>query len=173
MATLKERVRRKALRLYLRIVHEKATPEYIARGWAIGMFYGCLIPFGLQLALSIPTAFLLKGSKVGATLGTLITNHFTIFIIYPAQCFIGGRLLGYSHAYADIERALASVVREQSFEALMAIGGELIAAFFLGGILLTALATPLTYFGVLVMVRRHRVHIARKKAIRKAIRNSR
>ena len=66
MATLKERVRRKALRLYLRIVHEKATPEYIARGWAIGMFYGCLIPFGLQLALSIPTAFLLKGSKVGA-----------------------------------------------------------------------------------------------------------
>ena len=38
--------------------------------------------------------------------------------------------------------------------------------------LLAALTTPLTYFGVLTMVRRHRVHVARKKAIRKAIRNS-
>ena len=58
----------------MKIVREKASPEYIARGWAIGMFFGCLIPFGFQLICSIPAAFILKGSKIGATLGTLLTN---------------------------------------------------------------------------------------------------
>ena len=86
--------KRKLVWLYRKIVHEKASPEYIARGWAIGMFYGCLIPFGLQLAFSIPTSFILKGSKIGATLGTLITNHVTIFFIYPVQCLVGNRLIG-------------------------------------------------------------------------------
>ena len=74
-------LKRKLILLYLKIVREKASPEYIARGWAIGMFYGCLIPFGFQLICSIPTAFLLKGSKIGASVGTLITNHFSVFII--------------------------------------------------------------------------------------------
>jgi len=78
---------RKWIALYSRIIHEKATPEYIARGWAVGMFFGCLAPFGMQLILSVPTAFLLKGSKIGATIGTLLTNHFTIFLIYPVQCY--------------------------------------------------------------------------------------
>ena len=78
---LKKKLQKMWLKMYIKIVREKATPEYIARGWAIGMFYGCLIPFGFQLICSIPTAFLLKGSKIGATVGTFITNHFTIFVI--------------------------------------------------------------------------------------------
>ena len=77
-------IRRHWRRLLVRILREKAPPAFIARGWAIGMFYGCTIPFGFQLILSIPTAVILKGSKVGATVGTFITNHFTIFVIYPA-----------------------------------------------------------------------------------------
>ena len=72
---------------YLRGLKEKMIkdplpPTRVAAGWALGMFIGCSIPFGLQLICSIPTAFLLKGSKIGATFGTLITNHFTIFIIF-------------------------------------------------------------------------------------------
>ena len=70
-------------RLREKILREQATPEFIAKGWAIGMFYGCAIPFGFQLILSIPTAIVLKGSKIGATVGTFVTNHFSIFIIYP------------------------------------------------------------------------------------------
>ena len=51
----------KWLRLRARMMRERHPPEFIARGWAIGMFYGCTIPFGFQLILSIPTAILLKG----------------------------------------------------------------------------------------------------------------
>ncbi len=150
--------------LYSKIVREKATPEYIARGWAIGMFYGCLIPFGFQLLCSVPTALVLKGSKIGAVLGTLLTNHFTIFIIYPVQCFVGNRLIGGSVSYAEIENAFQSVLKEQSYEALLGIGGELVAAFFVGGALLTLVMTPLTYWGVKKMVEEYQKRRQKKLA---------
>ena len=156
--------RRHLIRLYAKIVREKASPEYIARGWAIGMFYGCLIPFGFQLILSIPTAFLLRASKVGATVGTLITNHFTIFIIYPVQCYVGALLMGRGRGLDEISRIMEDVIRRQSYEALWGIGLDLVIAFFIGGALLTAVMTPLTYFFVKGLVIRYR----RRKSERKA-----
>ena len=153
-------VKSKYLRLCAKIVREKHSSEYIARGWAIGMFYGCAIPFGFQLILSVPTAFLLKGSKIGSVVGTLITNHFTIFVIYPVQCWVGNRLLGGGLSYAEVSGALSEVVKEQSFRSLFKVGGDLVAAFFLGGLLLAAVMTPLTYWFVKSLVDRRRARRA-------------
>ena len=139
-------------KLYTKMVSEKATPEYIARGWAIGMFYGCFIPFGVQLIVSIPTAFVLKGSKIGATLGTLITNHFTIFIIYPIQCYVGNKLIGGKLGYSEVVKAMADLVKNQDFSTLAKLSWELIISFFAGGALLTAVMTPLTYILVKKLV---------------------
>ena len=150
-------------RLREKILREQATPEFIAKGWAIGMFYGCAIPFGFQLILSIPTAIILKGSKIGATVGTFVTNHFSIFIIYPVQCWIGNRLLGGDLSYSAISHAVRDVVQEQSWDSLMQIGEELVAAFFTGGIFFAAILTPFTYFGVRAFVRRHRARRAAKQ----------
>jgi len=150
------RLKRYFQRLYFKIVREKATAEYIARGWAIGMFYGCLIPFGFQLACSIPTAFLMRGSKIGATLGTLLTNHVTIFFIYPAQCWVGNKLIGGDLTHAAIKEALRNVLHEQSYDALLKIGGHLVTSFFVGGALLTAIMTPITYFAVKALVVKYR-----------------
>ena len=86
---------------------------------------------------------------------------FSIFIIYPVQCWIGNRLLGGDLSYGAISHALREVVREQSWDALVRIGEELVAAFFVGGFLFAAIFTPLVYFGVRAFVRRHR---ARKSA---------
>ena len=169
---LKKWIRQKYLFLYSKILKEKATPEYIARGWAIGMFYGCLVPFGLQLACSIPTSFLLKGSKIGATFGTLLTNHFTVFVIYPAQCWVGNKLMGGDLSYAKIEEAMMDVISKGSWAALLALGGELVAAFFIGAAILTAVMTPVTYFGVLHLVRRYRKAKEKKKTALGMQRNS-
>ena len=138
--------------LYNKIVREQASPEYIARGWAIGMFWGCICPFGLQLLFSIPTSFILKGSKIGATIGTLITNHFTIFLIYPVQCYVGCLITGRPLSYAAIKKAMVDVINTQSYEALMNTGFDLIVGFLVGGALFAAIMTPLTYFGVKRMV---------------------
>lgn len=142
---IKPKLRRIWLRMYMKMVREKASPEYIARGWAIGMFYGCLIPFGFQLICSIPTSFLLKGSKIGATVGTFFTNHFSIFIIYPVQCWVGNKLMGGNLTYAATVKAMEDVIKKQSYEALLGLGWELVIAFFIGGALLTAIMTPITY----------------------------
>ena len=139
-------------KLYTKMVSEKATPEYIARGWAIGMFYGCLIPFGAQLIMSIPTAFALKGSKIGATLGTLITNHFSILIIYPIQCYVGNKLIGGKLSFSEVVNAMADLVQKQNFSTLAKLSWELIISFFTGGALLTAIMTPLTYILVKKLV---------------------
>ena len=142
------KIRRYWLQLYMKIVKEKATPEYIARGWAIGMFYGCLIPFGFQLICSIPTAFLLKGSKIGATVGTFFTNHFSIFIIYPLQCWVGNKIMGGELTFEAIKQIMKDLLEKQNYDALFSLGWELVCAFFIGGALLTAIMTPITYFFV-------------------------
>jgi len=149
-------IRYKLIGLYSKIVREKATPEYIAKGWAIGMFYGCLIPFGLQLALSIPTAFIMKGSKIGAVLGTFLTNQITVFFIYPAQCFVGNKIIGGDLSYHAVEDALKDVLKNQDFSTLWNLGSELVAAFFIGGAILTAVMTPITYVFVKKLVIKYR-----------------
>ena len=148
----------KYLKLCAKMVREKAPPEYIARGWAIGMFCGCAIPFGLQLVVSVPAAFLFKGSKIGSVVGTLITNHFSIWIIYPVQCYVGNKLIGGKLSWEEVRAAMDMLRSEQSLEALLSLGGELTTSFFVGGALLAAVMTPLTYYGVksLVISRRSR-----------------
>ncbi len=158
-------------KLYNRIVKEKASPEYIAKGWAIGIFYGCLIPFGFQLICSIPTALLMKGSKIGATFGTLITNHFTIFIIYPLQCFIGNHLIGGSLTYEKTKEVMSNVIQQQNYSSLMDLGRDLIISFFVGGALFAVIMTPLTYYVVKNMVIKHRRIREKRKARKAAVQN--
>ena len=156
-------IKRKTYRLYNKIVREKASPEYIARGWAIGMFYGCLVPFGFQLILSIPSAFLLKGSKIGASLGTLLTNPVTIFIIYPIQCWVGNHILGGSLSYNAAKQAVNEMLKEQTIDSMLQMGWDLVLAFFIGGLILTAIMTPLTY----VIVKKLVINYRKVKEVRK------
>ena len=80
-------------RLREKMVRDPLPPEDIAAGWALGVFVGFAIPFGLQLVVSIPLALMMRVSKIGATLGTFVTNPVTIFFIYPAQTFVVNKLL--------------------------------------------------------------------------------
>ena len=164
--------RKKWRKFYLKIVREKASPEYIARGWSIGMFFGCLIPIGGQLICSIPAAFLLKGSKIGAVLGTFITNQITVFFIYPVQCYAGAKLLGLDLSYGNIKSMLKDVVKATSFteclDALKTLTGDLAGAFFLGGAIMAAVFTPITYFAVKKMVIGYRIQLEKRRKKRLA-----
>ena len=163
------RFKKRCTAFYYVMVRGKGTPEYIARGWAIGMFYGCFIPFGFQLILSVPTSVFLKGSKIGAVFGTLITNPVTIFFIYPLQCYVGNRILGGNLSWARCNRLMENLTSNQlslseSIQEFSNLGGSLIAAFFIGGALLTAVMTPITYFGVKGMVVRYREFRSKRNA---------
>ena len=134
-----------------KMVREPLTPEAIAAGWALGMFVGCAIPFGLQLVVSVPLALMMRVSKIGATVGTLVTNPVTIFFIYPAQTWLVNRLL------FDGSLSFSRLVEvEWTWEAVRKLGAEAMASFFLGGFFLAIVLTPITYCVVKRLVIRYR-----------------
>ena len=146
-------------RLKRKIVKEPLPPENIAGGWALGVFIGCAIPFGMQLVIAIPLALMLRVSRLGATIGTFITNPATIFVIYPAQTFIVNKLLfGGSLTYTKLMET------EWTWRAIRRLGVEVVASFFLGGFLLAIVLTPIAYFTVKRLVVVHRARAEKKKA---------
>ncbi len=147
------------LRLKRKMIKEKMPPENIAAGWALGMFVGCAIPFGLQLIVSVPLALMMRVSKIGATFGTLITNPVTIFFIYPAQTWVVNKLLfGGSLTYEKLQEI------EWTWEVVRRLGAEVVASFFLGGLFLAIILTPITYFCVKRLVITSRARRERKAA---------
>ena len=148
--------KRRALWLYSKIVKGSGTPQYIARGWAIGAFIGSVVPIFCQLVISIPLSFLLRGSKIGATLGTFHTNPVTVVFIYPVQCWVGNRIIGGTLSWEDLVGATRGLVVHHTYHEFLQLGAEVIASFFAGGLLMAAILTPSVYVAVLLMVKRYR-----------------
>ena len=144
--------------LRAKMVGDPLPPEDVAAGWALGMFIGCSIPFGLQLIVSIPLAVMMRVSKIGATVGTLITNPVTIFFIYPAQTWVMYNIL-----FGN--REMGELPTEWTRESVMALSGPVIISFFLGGLALALILSPITYFIVKRIVVRYRKLWPRKNSI--------
>ena len=144
----------RTLSAYLRNLREKMVkdplpPEDVAAGWALGVFIGFSIPFGLQLIVSVPLALMMRVSKVGATLGTFVTNPATIFFLYPAQTWVVYNLLFGS-------REMGELPTEWTRKSVMALSGPVLISFFLGGLALAMLLSPLTYHVVKRIVIKYR-----------------
>ena len=138
-----------------KMVKDPLPPEDVAGGWALGMFVGCAVPFGLQLVVAVPLALMMRVSKIGATVGTLITNPVTIFFIYPAQTWAMYNLL-FGH------REFGAIPDEWTWRAVRALGTDVLVSFLLGGLALALLLSPITYFAVKRFVIRHRERVSAK-----------
>ncbi len=134
-----------------KIIRDPLPVEAVAGGWALGMFIGCSIPFGFQLIVSIPLAMMLRLSKIGASVGTLITNPVTIFIIYPVQTWVMNWL--FFDGSLSFERLMEM---EWTWESVRRLGADAMMSFFIGGIVLALILSPITYFIVKRIVNRHR-----------------
>ena len=132
-----------------KMVKDPLPPESVAAGWALGVFIGFAIPFGLQLIVSVPLALMMRVSKVGATIGTFVTNPATIFFIYPAQTWVVYNLLFGS-------REMGELPTEWSRKVVMSLSGPVIISFFLGGLALALVLSPITYHVVKRIVIRYR-----------------
>lgn len=146
--------------LKAKMVRDPLPPEDVAAGWALGMFIGCSIPFGFQLIVSIPLAIMMRVSKVGATLGTLITNPVTIFIIYPVQTWAVNKFV--FSGSLSFQRLMDM---EWTWEAVRRLGVDAMMSFFIGGIVLALVLSPITYFIVKRIVVRYRKLWPRKNSI--------
>ncbi len=142
--------------MYTKIVRGRGSPDYIARGWALGVFVGCVVPVFCQLIIAVPLSFVLRGSKIGAAAGTFVTTPPTAVFIYPLQIWVGNRFLGGGLSFESIRKASTDMLFAGNWDGFVQMGMELIAAFFAGGLLWAAVMTPVTYFLVRFLVVRYR-----------------
>jgi len=148
--------RRKSLYYMAKLAKQSGTPECIARGVFWGVLVGWVIPFGLQLVIVIPLAFIFKANKLVACASTLVSNHFTIFIMYPFQCWAGSYMLGNPLEYAQLKQTFLKLLEDPSWNALLALGVDICVPFFVGGFVFGLCNAVGGYFLALYLVRRFR-----------------
>ncbi len=152
---------------YLKVMRNSGSPEYIARGAALGIFIGFAIPIGFQIAAAVPLAFLLKGAKIPAVVLTFISNYATVLVIYPLQCYIGGFLIFRPFRWAVLVEKLHGLLEERTLASLMELGTPIILSFFAGGLLFGILTAVPGYYLTLRLVagfRRRRAERHAKEA---------
>ena len=140
----------------LRLARLKAPPEVIARGAAIGVFVAVLpiVPFHTVTALGL--AFLTRGSKPAALIGTLISNPFDLAPHYLFIYYLGHKVLPLDLGHFNPAHIDVRVVLHE--------GWDLWAVLMTGG-LITAVPAALAAYGLsLWAVRGYRARKERRSA---------
>ena len=157
--------RKKIFRLYLKTVMQGGTPEYTARGVAIGLFLAFFIP-GFQVVFAVALAFLLRGNKMLAAAFTFVTNPYTAPIFCPFQCWLGSVMLGDPITYSTVSLTFNEVLRTRSMGGFVVlgkeIGSEYLLPFIVGGTSLGLLCAVFGYFISLWLVVNYRGRKARR-----------
>lgn len=151
--------------VYLRVMKHSGTPEYIARGVAIGFFIAFFIPFSFQMMVAFPLALLFRAARIVALLCTWVSNPLTFAFLYPLQCYVGSYLIQRPLSYAAVKNLLADIINNPSFGSFVALGKEVLASFLAGGLLFGTVAAVAGYYASFHIVIRHR----KKKAHRRQI----
>jgi len=153
---------------FLRIKRLKGDPEYLARGFAFGIFMGILPLAPVQTIILVPLTILLRISTLAAFIaGILVSNPLTFIPQYYFTWKIGDAVLPGWVTWAQIETALR-VIAEQGLldgiAALSQLGVKAIAVIETGGAIIGLPAGIISYF----FVRRffHAVHDRRLKRLR-------
>jgi len=127
----------------LRLIRLQATPDEIAKGFALGIFIGMTPTFGFQMAIAIFFAFLLKENKLAAILGVWITNPVTAPLVYALEYESGRILLGMKHA---------ALPTEFTFSALTSLGWDVLLPLCLGSLIYGILTAGVSYALVLRLI---------------------
>jgi len=130
--------RERISQMLIRMRQLEGNPHYIAIGTAVGIFVSTLPIIPLQTIVAIALAFLVRGSKPAAALGTWLSNPLTIPLVYYANYKVGCILLGY-------ENTLESIAFD-SFTQLMELGLEVTWAMLVGGAVIGAVLAAVSYF---------------------------
>jgi uncharacterized protein len=129
---------RKLRYFYLRFIRLKATPEHIARGFAIGIFWGMFPLPGLQMLTAIVTAAFLRGSKIAAIAGTWLGNPLTTVPLAALNFHVGQTLLG--RTWTSLPNTTL-----RSIEDVWNLGSATISAYLLGCLVTGTLGALIAY----------------------------
>jgi uncharacterized protein len=115
----------------------KATPEHLARGFAIGVFWGMFPLPGVQMLTAIVTAAVLRGSKVAAIAGTWLGNPLTTVPLTALNFHVGQTVLG--RTWTSLPENIHTV------EGFLELGGAAIGAYLVGCLVMGTLGGLISY----------------------------
>ena len=165
---------RRFLRTILRSHH---SPRQIAGGVALGVFLGFTPTMGCQMATAAIVSTFFRLSRIPAVMCVYITNPVTAVPIYGSCYFLGAWILrpfGFRPINFARVRTLFTDRDGLGFwenvttrlSELFALGGETLAALWLGCLLAGAGAAIVSYYVTLRFVTGHRLIKAERKARR-------
>lgn len=146
-----------------KVLRQAGDPGYIARGVALGLIIGWVIPMGFQIVLVLPLAFVLKAAKVPAIVFTFVSNHFTVIFLYPLQCWLGSLVLRNGLSFGELTEMTGKIVAalkdasmREAWQEFSKFSWQVISSFFVGGLLLGVPSALIGYYVTLNLVRRYR-----------------
>ncbi len=142
-------------------VHD--TPESMARGLAIGFFFGVSFLWGLQIGLAILASYALRGNKVIAASLTAVSNPLTSLPLYGVCYWVGQLILGRS-------AALPNLGNVRSIHDLLSLDPHFFLALFLGTTVVGLLGGVTLYFfanRIFAALRRWHGNLSARRASRR------
>lgn len=115
------------------------TPEALARGLAVGFFFGVSFFWGLQILLAVLASYLVRGNKVVAATMTAVSNPLTTLPLYSFCYFVGHLILGGNDKHPDF--ALV-----HSLEGFLSLGPRFLVTMLVGTTLTGLLGAVAIYF---------------------------
>ncbi len=148
---------------YVRLLRINDNPRSIALGVGLGLFIGFIVPIGLQTVAVLPVAFIFKANKILSIAFTWVTNYVTVIFIYPIQCYVGSVILFHPIKLEALKETFKGI---ESWKDFGSIGGEIIVAFFAGGLLLglvTGIAGYCLSYGAIIRYKESKRQRMRQK----------
>ncbi|HEY5962033.1 MAG TPA: DUF2062 domain-containing protein [Polyangiaceae bacterium] len=136
------------------------TPESLARGLAIGFFFGVSFFWGLQILLAVLASYALRGNKVVAAAMTAVSNPLTSLPLYSGCYFVGYLIMGGNDAHPDFTSL-------HGVEGFLALGPRFFVTMLIGTTAVGLLGATAIYFSserLLAMLRRWHQRKARPVA---------
>jgi uncharacterized protein (DUF2062 family) len=142
----------------LRIKRLKGDPEYLARGFAFGVFMGTLPLVPIQNIILIPLTIAFRISTITAIIaGTLVSNPLTFMMQYYLTWRIGNALLPGRISWEQLRTVLTEIstllVEQdllqgmiQSLAVLSRLSINTLSVLLTGGVILGIPAAVISYF---------------------------
>jgi uncharacterized protein (DUF2062 family) len=131
----------------------------MARGLAVGVFAGCFPLFGLQTVIGVFLAILVRGNKFAAAAGTWVSNPLTYVPLFAFNYKVGQLVLG--AGAGEVEQKIGQQDL-YSWSSLASLGSDFLLKLLVGCLLVAAVASSLTYFYSLRLIKRWRHHHPKK-----------
>jgi len=129
--------RERISQMWIRMRQLEGTPHYVAVGLSVGVFISFMPIIPFQTVVAIALAFLVRGSKSAAVLGTWLSNPLTIPLVYYLDYQLGCVLLGNQATLKNIEF--------ESFSELMELGLEVTWAMIVGSLVIGGTFSLIAY----------------------------